>query len=151
MAPFRRICHFPVFPPTSPSSGSSLIVLVKLQSVNDQSSPHHIGLMPPALTFSYGLRGFPRMISSAVNQQLHPLMLFTSRSEFDRNLVAAFHRFSTVSPDDPPIEFSAPWRLRLKAATYVGVASPDCAAPSGFLNLLTLYSAIKPSDPIACR
>jgi len=28
------------------------------------------------------------------------------------------------------------------AATYAGFASPDCAAPSGFLNLLTPYSTI---------
>jgi len=31
-------------------------------------------------------------------------------------------------------------RVSAQAATCAGLASPDCAAPSGFLNLLTLYS-----------
>jgi len=32
-------------------------------------------------------------------------------------------------------------RLQKQAATDAGFASPDCAAPPGFLNLLTLRSA----------
>jgi hypothetical protein len=32
-------------------------------------------------------------------------------------------------------------RILAQEATYAGLTSPDCAAPSGFLNLLTLYSA----------
>jgi len=33
-------------------------------------------------------------------------------------------------------------RLQTRAATNTGISSPSCAAPSGFLNLLTRYSAL---------
>jgi hypothetical protein len=32
-------------------------------------------------------------------------------------------------------------RISAQEATYAGIALPDCAAPSGFLNLLTLHSS----------
>jgi hypothetical protein len=32
-------------------------------------------------------------------------------------------------------------RFLIEAATYIELASLDCAPPSGFLNLLTFYSA----------
>jgi hypothetical protein len=39
-----------------------------------------------------------------------------------------------------------PWYLRL-----AGITSPDSATPSGFLNLLTSYSARSPPDLVPCR
>jgi hypothetical protein len=42
-------------------------------------------------------------------------------------------------------------RLQKKAATYTGFASPGCATPSGFLNLLTCYSALNLSDLVSCQ
>jgi hypothetical protein len=37
-----------------------------------------------------------------------------------------------------PWGFAALRRFQTETATYAGFASPDCAASSGFLNLLTL-------------
>jgi hypothetical protein len=38
--------------------------------------------------------------------------------------------------------FSSLRRILVKAATYIELASLDCAPPSGFLNLLTVCSAL---------
>jgi len=40
--------------------------------------------------------------------------------------------------NNPSVGFFPLRRIQTKAATYIGITSPDCAAPSGFLNLLTL-------------
>jgi hypothetical protein len=42
-------------------------------------------------------------------------------------------------------------RSRRRGATYTGFASPGCAAPSGFLTLLTLSSPRCRSGPVSCR
>jgi hypothetical protein len=42
-------------------------------------------------------------------------------------------------------------RLRQRAATNTGATSSGCAAPSGFLNLLTRCSARNPSGLVSCR
>jgi hypothetical protein len=42
-------------------------------------------------------------------------------------------------------------RSRRRGATYTGVASPGCAAPSGFLTLLTLSSPRCRSGLVSCR
>jgi len=42
-------------------------------------------------------------------------------------------------------------RLRRGEATNTGFTSPGCAAPSGFLNLLTLCSAPHRSSLVSCR
>ena len=44
------------------------------------------------------------------------------------------------SANRPPVGFFSFWRFQTQPATNVEFASLDCAAPSGFLNLLTLYS-----------
>jgi hypothetical protein len=41
-------------------------------------------------------------------------------------------------------------RSRKQAATNTGITSSGCATPSGFLNLLTLYSAYDPSRLVSC-
>ena len=43
--------------------------------------------------------------------------------------------------------FLALRRLQRESATYIEFTSPDCAAPSGFLNLLTLSFRFKPLRP----
>lgn len=43
--------------------------------------------------------------------------------------------------NDPPMGFGALRRLQSAAATYARLASPDCAASTGFLSLTTLHSA----------
>jgi hypothetical protein len=47
----------------------------------------------------------------------------------------------TLSANGPSMEFVALRRLKKQAATNTGLTSPGCATPSGFLNLMTLYSA----------
>jgi hypothetical protein len=42
-------------------------------------------------------------------------------------------------------------RLRQRAATHTEATDSGCAAPSGFLNLLTRYSARNPSGLVSCR
>jgi hypothetical protein len=44
-----------------------------------------------------------------------------------------------------------PTTLEKRAATYTGFASPGCAAPSGFLGLLTLSSPRYPAGPVSYR
>jgi hypothetical protein len=58
------------------------------------------------------------------------------------------HHFQTLTkPELAPQRTALLWgfsplrRLSTKAATYTGLTSPSCATPSGFLNLLTFYSA----------
>jgi len=51
----------------------------------------------------------------------------------------------------PPVGFGALRRSQKRAATYAELASPGCAAPSGFLNLLTRYSTRNPSGLVSCR
>jgi hypothetical protein len=54
-------------------------------------------------------------------------------------------------------EHALPWglgalrRLQERSSDLRQVSTPDCAAPSGFLNLLTRYSASNPSSLISCR
>jgi hypothetical protein len=61
-----------------------------------------------------------------------------------------------------PIDYeNGPWppsmalytlrRIQKRAATNTGFASPGCAAPSGFLNLLTRCSARNLSGLVSCR
>jgi hypothetical protein len=45
----------------------------------------------------------------------------------------------------PFLGVSSPSTFLIRAATHVGFTSPNYAAPSGFLNLLTRYSARTPS------
>lgn len=54
-------------------------------------------------------------------------------------------------PGGPSLGFRALRRVRPQAATCAGVASPDYAASSGFLDLLTLSSACDPSGLVSCR
>jgi hypothetical protein len=49
-----------------------------------------------------------------------------------------------------PSTFSG-FAQRLTLSRRVGFASPDSAAPSGFLSLLALYSVRIPSDLVSCR
>jgi hypothetical protein len=51
----------------------------------------------------------------------------------------------------PPMGFGALRRLQKQAATNTGLTSPGCAAPSGFLGLLTRYSACNLSGLVSCR
>jgi hypothetical protein len=44
------------------------------------------------------------------------------------------------SANRPSVGFPSLWRLKTLPATNIEFASLDCAAPSGFLNLMTLYS-----------
>jgi hypothetical protein len=73
-----------------------------------------------------------------------PLMPFASRSEFVPNFPA---QLSCTANGATLLWLILPWglsalrRLQRVAATHTRVASPGCAAPSGFLNLLTLCSA----------
>jgi hypothetical protein len=54
----------------------------------------------------------------------------------------------TTSPKLAPQRTALPWgsvplqRFQTRAATNTGISNPSCAAPSGFLNLLTRYSAL---------
>ena len=48
------------------------------------------------------------------------------------------------------LRFGASTALETRAATYIGVASPDCAAPSVFLRPLTPYSALRPVSLVPC-
>jgi hypothetical protein len=47
--------------------------------------------------------------------------------------------------------FAALQRMRQRAATYTEATNSGCAAPSGFLNLLTRSSARNPSGLVSCR
>jgi hypothetical protein len=50
----------------------------------------------------------------------------------------AFARKRGANSDNPSMGFGTLRRLQKRAATHTGLASPGCAAPSGFLNLLAL-------------
>jgi hypothetical protein len=54
-------------------------------------------------------------------------------------------------PWPPSMAFFTLRRFQKRAATNTGFASPGCAAPSGFLNLLTHYSARNLSGLVSCR
>jgi hypothetical protein len=54
-------------------------------------------------------------------------------------------------PWSPSMAFYTLRRIQIQAATNTGFASPGCAAPSGFLNLLTPYSARILSGLVSCR
>jgi hypothetical protein len=51
----------------------------------------------------------------------------------------------------PPMGFGTLRRLRKRAATCAGLTTPGCAAPSGFLSLLTPCSARNLSGLVSCR
>jgi hypothetical protein len=51
----------------------------------------------------------------------------------------------------PSMGFVTLRRSKKQAATNIGLASPDCATPSGFLSLLTLCSARNPSRLVSCE
>jgi hypothetical protein len=64
---------------------------------------------------------------------------------------ALIPRASNTDLWPPSMGFDTLRRLQKRAATYTGFASPGCAAPSGFLNLLTLSSARNLSGLVSCR
>jgi hypothetical protein len=51
----------------------------------------------------------------------------------------------------PSMGFVTLRRLRQRVATNTGFTSPGCAAPSGFLSLLTLPSTRRPSRLVSCE
>lgn len=46
------------------------------------------------------------------------------------------------SANRTPVGFLSPATFKIRAATYTRITSPGCATPSGFLSLLTFYSAL---------
>jgi hypothetical protein len=84
----------------------------------------------------------------------HPLMHFASRSE---NTFTNVSDPSSPAEADVPVRTTLPWgflalrRFKRWAATCTVSSRPGCAASSGFLNLLTLHSAHRPSDLVSCR
>lgn len=76
----------------------------------------------------------------------------TSQREVDPNRHArvcpAVERWDSLPPS---MGFVALRRLRMRVATCTGSASPGCAAPPGFLNLLTLCSTRNLSSLVSCR
>ena len=58
---------------------------------------------------------------------------------------------SRRSPDGTPVGFGGPSTLQEESSDSCRASNPDYAAPSGFLNLLTLYSALDPSGLVSCR
>jgi hypothetical protein len=82
-----------------------------------------------------------------------PQMLGMTRAEnppLDRNARYVPANYGN-RPRPPSLEFRTLRRFQRRAATYTGVASPSYAAPSGFLNLLTLCSARDLSGLVSCR
>jgi hypothetical protein len=68
--------------------------------------------------------------------------------------VARSSAMSKTTPrryERPSMGFVALRRLKKQAATNIGLTAPDCAAPSGFLSLLTLCSARNPSRLVSCE
>lgn len=55
------------------------------------------------------------------------------------------------SPDGPPVGFGDPSTLQEESSDSRRASTPGYATPSGFLNLLTLYSALDPSGLVSCR
>jgi hypothetical protein len=53
-------------------------------------------------------------------------------------------------PDCPSLEFSCPTTLTESGSDLRRESIPDCAAPSGFLNLLTLCSSRNLSSLVSC-
>jgi hypothetical protein len=60
-------------------------------------------------------------------------------------------RRQSAKPGGPSVGFGALRRSQKRAATCTGLTSPGCAAPSGFLNLLTRCSTRNPSGLVSCR
>jgi hypothetical protein len=60
-------------------------------------------------------------------------------------------RRQSADPGGPSVGFGALRRSQKRAATCTGLASPGCAAPSGFFNLLTRCSTRNPSGLVSCR
>jgi hypothetical protein len=54
-------------------------------------------------------------------------------------------------PDGPPVGFGDPSTHQEESSDSHWDSNPSYATPSGFLNLLTLYSALDPSGLVSCR
>lgn len=81
------------------------------------------------------------------NNVPRPLVPFVSRPECEPKRCARRTRAdesTRARTSRPSMGFCALRRLRKRVATCVGLPSPDCAAPTGFLNLLTLPSTRNP-------
>ena len=83
-----------------------------------------------------------------------PLLSLASRSEYDLRPLCpeTLHRSRGLGS-----RTILPWGLgpfgafKTRTATCTGLASPGCAASSGFLNLLTPYSVLAPSGLVSCQ
>jgi hypothetical protein len=75
-----------------------------------------------------------------------PLARVQSLSRVDVSARAPNDESSRVGTNGPSMGFVALRRMRRREATHTGFTSPGCAAPSGFLNLLTRCSA-RPVQP----
>jgi hypothetical protein len=83
-----------------------------------------------------------------------PLVPFASRSENTCSTVPARRRLPKQSPSygRPYHGVSRPFdALSIEQRPTPCLPRPGCAAPSGFLSLLTLYSAQCPSSLVSCR
>jgi hypothetical protein len=68
-----------------------------------------------------------------------------------RSTRPGFPRACAIRTLPPSMGFDALRRFQKQAATNTGITSPGCAAPSGFLNLMTLCSARNLSGLVSCR
>jgi hypothetical protein len=107
--------------------GHPLFAMPALQSVTEPPSGQHpFGTLPPSL-------------GSGSSRCVLTRLCCVFRLSRGARTEAAFHGVW------------GPSALEVGAATCAGFASPDCAASSGFLNLLTLCSAFYPPGLVSCR
>jgi hypothetical protein len=96
--------------------------------------PYRLGSPPLALVLQTGLWGIPgRPSLRRAETPFCPLMDLGSAPEYGPGQTAALRL--------PSWGLLALRRSRQREATHTGFASPGCAAPSGFLSLLTLSSS----------
>jgi hypothetical protein len=137
-------------------------------------SPRHVGHDEDGIeTIDSGVRAhLPRTSVNTSNRStsrvVRCLQLRSVRSGWQGKVASATPRYSSSCADyrvrrpmsvrwqyadagGPSVGFGALRRSQKRAATCTGLASPGCAAPPGFLNLLTRCSTRNPSGLVSCR
>jgi len=153
-APRRRSASLPLLQFTHPSeyvSGRGIVVLVRRSPLDLRRNDGALGVFPhpPA-----------KRILQCANASLVDFVLlqgaFPSRTaEVALRYSPGLHRALASSSFSHSHGVLSPSAHKTWAATYAGVTSPDCAAPSAFFRPLTPCSAREPSvlrrPALSCR
>jgi hypothetical protein len=143
LVPLMQFTH-----PSEYFSGRGIVVLVGRSPLDLRRDGGTLGVFPrPPARRTLKKRGCASLVDFALLQGAFP----SRTAKLARRCIPTCVGPSRLARLTTLLRFGASTALETRAATCIGVASPDCAASSAFLRPLTLSSALRPVSLVSCR